>query len=106
PYVDKAGKDNEPLSLTLKRGNETIITSLEPALDFKDKQYRLGLYIRDSAAGIGTMSFYDPKTKKYGALGHVISDMDTKKPIEIHEGTLVRSSVTAIEKGNNGAPGE
>lgn len=106
PYVDKAGENNEALSLILKRGKETIETTLKPELDYKDKQYRLGLYIRDSAAGIGTMSFYDPKTKKYGALGHVISDMDTKKPIEIHDGTIVRSSVTAIERGNNGSPGE
>lgn len=106
PYVDKAGKDDEVLSLTLKRGKETIQTTLKPELDYKDNQYRLGLYIRDSAAGIGTMSFYDPDTKQYGALGHVISDMDTKKPIEIHDGTIVRSSVTAIEKGNNGSPGE
>ncbi len=105
-YVDKAGKNNQTLSLTLKRGKETIETTLKPELDYKDNQYRLGLYIRDSAAGIGTMSFYDPTTKKYGALGHVISDMDTKKPIEIHDGTIVRSSVTAIERGNNGAPGE
>src|SRR5690625_3694325 len=106
PYVDKAGENNETLSLTLKRGKETIETTLKPELDQKDKQYRLGLYIRDSAAGIGTMSYYDPKTKKYGALGHVISDMDTKKPIEIHDGTIVRSSVVAIERGNNGSPGE
>lgn len=106
PYVDKAGKDNQTLAITLKRGNEMIETTLKPELDYKDNQYRLGLYIRDSAAGIGTMSFYDPTTQQYGALGHVISDMDTKKPIEIHDGTLVRSSVTAIEKGNNGSPGE
>lgn len=106
PYVDKAGEDNQALSLTLKRGKETIKTKLKPELDYKDNQYRLGLYIRDSAAGIGTMSFYDPKSKKYGALGHVISDMDTKKPIEIHDGTIVRSSVVAIERGNNGSPGE
>src|SRR5690625_1556910 len=72
----------------------------------KENEYKIGLYIRDSAAGIGTMSFYDPKTKKYGALGHVISDMDTRKPIEIHDGTIVRSSVVAIERGNNGSPGE
>lgn len=106
PYVDKAGEDNQALSLTLKRGKETIKTKLKPELDYKDNQYRLGLYIRDSAAGIGTMSFYDPTSKKYGALGHVISDMDTKKPIEIHDGTIVRSSVVAIERGNNGSPGE
>src|SRR5699024_1789445 len=62
--------------------------------------------IRDSAAGTGTMTFYDPETKNYGALGHVISDMDTQEPIEIHNGSIVRSNVTSIEKGNNGTPGE
>src|SRR5699024_12104397 len=84
----------------------TINTELQPVKDSKEKEYQIGLYIRDSAAGIGTMSFYEPKSKKYGALGHVISDMDTKKPIEIHDGTIVRSSVTSIEKGNNGTHGE
>ncbi|HLR40402.1 MAG TPA: SpoIVB peptidase [Virgibacillus sp.] len=106
PYVEKAGEKNEALKLTIKRGKETINTELQPVKDSKEKEYQIGLYIRDSAAGIGTMSFYEPKSKKYGALGHVISDMDTKKPIEIHDGTIVRSSVTSIEKGNNGTPGE
>lgn len=106
PFVDEAGKNKDTLDLTIKRGKKTIETKLKPVADKKDSEYRIGLYIRDSAAGIGTMSFYEPKSKKYGALGHVISDMDTKKPIEIHNGTIVQSSVTAIEKGNNGAPGE
>lgn len=106
PYVEKAGKEDKPLKLTIKRGEETIKRELEPAKDKKEDKYRIGLYIRDSAAGIGTMSFYDPKSKKYGALGHVISDMDTKKPIEINDGTIVGSSVTSIDKGNNGTPGE
>ena len=66
----------------------------------------MGLYIRDSAAGVGTLTFYDPVTKKYGALGHVISDVDTQKPIVVHDGHIVRSSVTSIEKGSNGDPGE
>lgn len=80
--------------------------SLTPSYNPREKEYQIGLYIRDSAAGIGTMTFYDPETKKYGALGHVISDMDTKKPIEIHEGTIVKSQVTSIEKGAQGVPGE
>ncbi|WP_234402408.1 SpoIVB peptidase [Oceanobacillus damuensis] len=105
-YVEKAGQDHNKIDLTIKRGEKTMNTSLEPVLDEKEKEYKIGLYIRDSAAGIGTMTFYDPKSKKYGALGHVISDMDTKNPIEINNGTIVNSSVTSIEKGNNGVPGE
>ncbi len=106
PFVEEAGEDKEALDIKLKRGKETINTELKPALDNNEDDYKIGLYIRDSAAGIGTMTFYDPESKKYGALGHVISDMDTKKPIEIHDGSIVRSSVTSIEKGNNGIPGE
>ncbi|MFD2762319.1 SpoIVB peptidase [Lentibacillus juripiscarius] len=106
PFVKEAGKENKELTLTVKRDNETIETTLDPAKDEKEGEYRIGLYIRDSAAGIGTMTFYDPETKNYGALGHVISDMDTQKPIEIHNGSIVRSNVTSIEKGNDGDPGE
>ncbi|MRG86537.1 SpoIVB peptidase [Salinibacillus xinjiangensis] len=98
--------EGEELKLKVKRNEKTFTTTLNPQYDEKDKKYRLGLYIRDSAAGIGTMTFYHPGTKKYGALGHVISDMDTKKPIEIHDGKLVRSNVTSIDKGSNGMPGE
>lgn len=105
-YVDQAGKVNRDLDVTIKRGKEEIKTTLHPVLDKQNNQYKIGLYIRDTAAGIGTMTFYEPVSNKYGALGHVISDMDTKKPIEIYNGTIVRSSVTAIEKGNNGTPGE
>ncbi|WP_088050587.1 SpoIVB peptidase [Virgibacillus dakarensis] len=106
PYVEKAGKNNQPLEVTLKRGKETIETTLNPVMDEKTNEYRIGLYIRDSAAGIGTMTFYEPKSKKYGALGHVISDMDTQKPIQIHNGKILQSNVTSIEKGNSGTPGE
>ncbi len=79
PLVDEAGKHNKELNVKIKRGGETVEKKLLPALDKKENQYRIGLYIRDSAAGIGTMTFYDPESKRYGALGHVISDMDTKK---------------------------
>src|SRR5690606_35288060 len=65
-----------------------------------------GLYIRDSAAGVGTLTFYHPESKKYGALGHVISDMDTKKPIIVNNGQILSSSVSSIEKSSNGNPGE
>lgn len=105
-FVKEAGESDQPLQVTVKRNDETFDAELKPAYDVNDQKYRIGLYIRDSAAGIGTMTFYDPKTKKYGALGHVISDMDTKKPIEIHKGKIVDSNVVSIEKGKNGLPGE
>lgn len=104
--VNRSGKNQKPIELTIKRGKDIITTSLTPSFNKEEDKYQIGLYIRDSAAGIGTMTFYHPESKRYGALGHVISDMDTRKPIEIHEGTIVESHVTSIKKGSHGVPGE
>ncbi|MDR4226303.1 SpoIVB peptidase [Bacillus mojavensis] len=106
PFIQNAGKTGESLDLLIKRDKQKIKTKLIPQKDEAEGKYRIGLYIRDSAAGIGTMTFYEPKTKKYGALGHVISDMDTKKPIVVEDGEIVKSTVTSIEKGTGGNPGE
>ncbi|MCP3032962.1 SpoIVB peptidase [Halobacillus sp. A1] len=104
--VAESGENDKEIKFDVKRGEETFQATIKPEVNPKEDKYQIGLYVRDSAAGIGTMTFYDPETKKYGALGHVIADMDTKKPIEIHEGTIVNSRVTSIQKGNQGVPGE
>lgn len=106
PFVQSAGQDGKPLNLVISRESGKFTTKLTPLKDKGESTYKLGLYIRDSAAGIGTMTFVHPQSKKYGALGHVISDMDTKKPIVVEDGQIVRSTVTSIEKGSNGDPGE
>ena len=106
PFVQSAGQDGKPLDLVISRESGKFTTKLTPLKDKGESTYKLGLYIRDSAAGIGTMTFVHPQSKKYGALGHVISDMDTKKPIVVEDGQIVRSTVTSIEKGSNGDPGE
>ncbi len=106
PFVQKAGKTGGPLDLLVVRDEKEIQTKLVPLKDKNEHSYRIGLYIRDSAAGIGTMTFYHQESKKYGALGHVISDIDTKKPIIVDNGQIIRSTVTSIQKGANGSPGE
>ncbi|WP_042458209.1 SpoIVB peptidase [Neobacillus dielmonensis] len=106
PYVQAAGQNGKSLDMVISRENGKFTTKLTPLKDKGENTYKLGLYIRDSAAGIGTMTFIHPESKKYGALGHVISDMDTKKPIVVEDGQIVRSTVTSIEKGSNGDPGE
>ncbi len=106
PIVKEAGNKQEKIKVKLKRGKEVVETSISPVLNKADNSYQIGLYIRDSASGIGTVSFYEADTGKYGALGHVISDADTKRPIELHKGKIVSSKITAIEKGNEGVPGE
>ncbi|MEW9111436.1 SpoIVB peptidase [Cytobacillus gottheilii] len=106
PFVQEAGKSGNPLQIIVTREDGKVKTQLTPLKEENEELYKLGLYIRDSAAGIGTMTFFHPQSKKYGALGHVISDMDTKKPIVVDDGQIVRSTVTSIEKGSNGNPGE
>ncbi|UQZ82050.1 SpoIVB peptidase precursor [Paenibacillus konkukensis] len=102
----EAGENKKPLTLTLRRNNETIDLQIQPVYDIVDKAYRLGLYIRDSAAGVGTLTFYAPDQGVYGALGHVITDMDTQTPIAVGSGEIVHSNVTSISKSQNGEPGE
>lgn len=104
--VSEAGQKNEPMQLLVVRGKEKLSLTLIPAKDKKDQEYRMGLYIRDSAAGVGTLTFYEPKSGTYGALGHVISDMDTGQAIVVGDGQIVQASVTSIEKGESGNPGE
>ncbi len=105
-FVHEAGKNGKPLNLQILRENKKVETEIKPIKEKNGNSFKLGLYIRDSAAGIGTMTFYHPESKKYGALGHVISDIDTKQPIVVEDGQIVRSTVTSIEKGSNGEPGE
>ncbi len=104
--VHEAGTKHQPLHMLVVRGKEKLSLTLEPVKDNKDGEYRMGLYIRDSAAGVGTLTFYEPKTHAYGALGHVISDVDTGQAIVVGDGQIVQASVTSIEKGESGNPGE
>lgn len=104
--VTKAGEQGELLNFEIIRNNEPVKLQMKPVYDVNDKAYRLGLYIRDSAAGVGTLTFYAPDQKVYGALGHVITDMDTQTPITVGGGEIVHSSVTSIAKSQNGEPGE
>ncbi|OXM88287.1 SpoIVB peptidase [Paenibacillus rigui] len=104
--VAAAGEAKKALTLTLNRNNQLIELQIHPVYDVVDKAYRLGLYIRDSAAGVGTLTFYAPDQGVYGALGHVITDMDTQTPIVVGSGEIVHSNVTSISKSQNGEPGE
>lgn len=78
----------------------------ELELQKENDEYKLGLWVRDSTAGIGTLTFYDKKSNLFGALGHPITDGDTNRPFNIKEGNLLNSSIISIKKGEKGSPGE
>lgn len=69
-------------------------------------EYKIGLWVRDSAAGVGTVTFYEPATQKFGALGHGITDIDTGELIDISSGEFVSANILNIKKGENGNPGK
>ena len=71
-----------------------------------DGVYKLGAWIRDSMAGIGTLTFYDPDSKIFGALGHGINDIDTTMLMPLQSGSIMPSTVAKIRKGLSGQPGE
>ncbi|HEX7056108.1 MAG TPA: SpoIVB peptidase [Bacilli bacterium] len=104
--VNAAGKRNGEMKLTILRNGTEIERRIRPALDMEERVYRLGVYIRDSAAGVGTLTFYAPEHGIYGALGHIITDLDTHTPIIPGGGEILNSSVTSISKSQNGSPGE
>ena len=80
-------------------------TTIEPAKG-DNNEYKLGLWVRDGAAGIGTITYYEPSAKTFGALGHGILDIDTEKLITISSGEVVTSKIFSIVKGEKGTPGE
>ena len=79
---------------------------LIPKPDDATGTYRLGAWVRDSTAGVGTLSFYNPETKDYGALGHAITDSDTGKPLSVSEGQVLKADIVDVSRGQKGTPGE
>ena len=92
------------VSITYKRNNEIKNTTLN--LDKTSGNVKTGIYVKDSITGIGTLTYIDPKTKIFGALGHEIVESSTKKILDINSGTIFPSTVTGIVKSGDGIPGE
>jgi len=95
----------ERLLVTYKREDSEKETTLVP-IQTEDKRYKIGLWVRDAAAGIGTLSFYEPKSGTSIALGHGIMDIDTQELIEIAKGNMITTKILSIKKGKKGNPGE
>ena len=86
-----------------RQDEQTKECSIEP-VKTSSNEYKLGLWVRDSAAGVGTVTFYDPNTKTFGALGHGITDIDTEELINIASGEFVTTRILNITKGESGNP--
>ena len=88
----------ESLEIEYVRNNEIKNCNITP-IKYGDGSYKLGLWVRDSAAGIGTLTFYEPSTGNFAALGHGITDTDTGKLVEIQNGEFLTIKILSIIKG-------
>lgn len=93
------------LEITLLREGSIVTSNIKP-IQTKSKEYKLGLWVKDAATGVGTMTFYEPNSKMFAVLGHGITDSDTDSLINIDSGELVTSRVISIKKGEVENPGE
>lgn len=96
--------NTEVLEVTYERNNKTYNTKINLYKD-SNNVYKTGLYVKDKIIGIGTLTFIDPNTKMYGALGHEIMEKTTGTKFEIKDGTIFKSNVTGIDKGTRNSPG-
>lgn len=99
-------KKGESISLSIKRRDKFINVPVQPIPCGETNRYRIGLYVRDGIVGVGTLTFWDPNTHEYAALGHIIVDADTRQGIEVLQGKIVSASIQTIKRGKPGQPGE
>lgn len=97
--------DNEFVNLKVLRKDKAIDIKLKPAKDMESNKYKLGLWVKNNASGVGTLTFVD-QNKNFGALGHPITDYETGSVIPVQDGKIYNCSLVGITKGERGKPGE
>lgn len=93
------------VNLSVRRDNQNIMINAVPELA-EDNIYRLGLWVRDSTAGIGTVTYYEPQSKTFAALGHGINDIDTGNILSVKTGNILNCNILSVTKSTKGSPGE
>lgn len=104
--LEEQSQPGRELNCGVIRNGRRLTLKVTPALDQQTNKYRLGLLLKDTAAGVGTMTFYHPETGIYGALGHMIADGSGGNAIDLSSGTIVDAQIISIQKGQRGNPGE
>ncbi|MBR6873401.1 MAG: SpoIVB peptidase [Ruminococcus sp.] len=94
----------KPCSVSFSRGGREQTATLTPV--YSGGTYKAGMWVRDSSAGIGTLTFYDPETGGFAGLGHPICDADTKLPLPVSHGTVGEVTITGCARSEHGEPGQ
>lgn len=102
-FVENSG--GKSIKLTVERDGNTAHLNLKPQMSINGK-YKVGIWVRDSSAGIGTVTFYDDNAKMFAGLGHGVCDVDTGKIMPLDNGEAVKARVNGYYKSSSGNPGE
>jgi stage IV sporulation protein B len=94
------------LTFEILRDGKNMAIEIIPAVSADNHKRAIGVYVRDSTKGIGTVTYYDPVSRNFGALGHGIMDVDTKRLMSVESGIIMPSRIKSIKKGSKGIPGE
>lgn len=100
------GDKGETVEITVMRNKKPINYAITPYYDKASEEYKLGFWIKEKIAGIGTLTFYDPKTDKFASLGHGIYEPETGMLLQTKNGSLLNTKVNQIKAGEKGTPGE
>ena len=101
-----ASSQGAPLSVVYTRDGVSRSATLNPRQASAKDSWRIGAWVRDSTAGVGTLSYYNPADQSFGALGHGITDGDTGKLLPVRLGSLFRAEIVDVRRGQKGTPGE
>lgn len=101
-----AKTNGNSITVVYSRDSKNYTTVVTPVLSSKDGLYHLGIWLRDSSAGIGTLTFYDSENKTVGGLGHALCDTDTGEMISVNRGSIVSAEILSITKSADGQIGE
>lgn len=104
--IDQLARKNKEIRLSVKYQGKISQVKVKPQYCRETGRYRIGLLVRDGAAGVGTLTFCDPKTKKFGALGHMITNSGAQNSWDFTEGRIVSAIIQSVQKGERGKIGE
>ena len=103
--VDAVSQADGPLALGIRRGTQELSIEVAPAVG-EDGQPMLGILLRDGLSGIGTLTFCDPESGVFGALGHSVNDGKSGLSVPLREGSITDAQIVSVRPGASGKPGE
>ena len=104
--VDSAGREGRWVDLLIEKADGSVLRRTLAPVRHRNGGFQIGILVKDTLAGVGTLTFYDRSTGLYAALGHVISEGDSKRPVTMNKGQIVRATVTGVQPSRKGQPGE